>query len=173
MKKVILLSSILFFFSCINVDKKMSKKNTINDYITITICAKVLENDVFEIFFSEDPKKSYVPENKVKTIVKGRKEFQEIKFKFPSRVYPMKFRIDIGLNGYESIVEISEIKISTGRNTIIFSEEKIDKYFRANNYVNHIPNTKKFNRVIRNGVYDPFLLSIDLSKEIVDLFSYD
>lgn len=169
MKLVILFCAFLTFSTCKNTTQTESEK--INDYLIIDIKAKVLEDDIFEIYYSEDPKDLYLPENKVRANVKGGANFQNINFKFPDRTYPMKFRIDIGLNRNETIIEILEIKLSTGKNSKTFSGSEIGKNFRTNQFIQYNPSSNSFNRHILNGAYDPFLLSLDLSDDIVNLFS--
>ena len=175
MRGIILFASLMILISCKNKNSQQPKnieENTkINDFLTVKIKAKVLEDDIFEIYYAEDHKDPYLPEDKVRVQIKGGSDFQQINFKFPDRTYPMKFRIDIGLNRHETSIEISEIKLSTGKNERIFLGVEIAQKFRYNKFIEYEPNTNNFKRSIVNGVYDPFLLSIDLSNEIVDLFS--
>lgn len=174
MRGITFFISLMILISCKNKNQQqqnIEKDAKINDFLTVEIKAKVLEDDIFEIYYAEDHRDSYRPEDKVRVQVKGEGDFQRINFKFPDRVYPMKLRIDIGRNRHETSIEILEIKLSTGKNSRIFFGTEIDKKFRQNRFIEHKPNTNNFKRRIVDEVYDPFLLSIDLSDEIVSLFS--
>ena len=154
-------------------NKKIENKIQINDYLTVTIKAKVQEDDIFEIYYAENLENSYIPEDRVQVGIKGSNKFQEIDFKFPKRVYPLKMRIDLGLRRNETDIEIEEIKLSTGEKNIRFSTAEIVEKFRFNKYILHNSETNSFSRKIVDDLYDPIIFSGNLTQEVTEIFSED
>ena len=146
-------------------------QSKIDDFLTVTLKGKIWEDDVVEIYFAETVQEPYNALNKVTSFVKGSDSIQVIVFRLPERTYPFKIRIDLGAKGFETPIEILEIKLSTGRNSIVFNSEEINKAFRKNKYLETKSGSAKFYRKKIDGVYDPYLLSNDFSEIVVDLFS--
>ncbi len=174
MRVIIFFAAILLIMSCKNQGLKNQEDvniSKINDFLTIEIKARVLEDDIFEIYYAENLENTYMPEERVQANVRGSNEFQEIIFRFPDRVYPMKLRIDLGLNKNETDIEIEEIRLSTGDKNVKLSTEEIVQRFRLNKYISYSQETNSFRRKTINGIYDPIMLSGSLAKEVTDIFS--
>ncbi len=173
MKVVVFIGLILFVASCKKNSSTITKSEEliISDYLTVSIKGKLIEDDVLEVYFAENIRDQYNVRDKLRVSIEGSMDFQNIVFKLPERVYPMKLRIDLGTNNHETPVEIMEIKLSTGGKNKIIKANEIKKFFRSNQYIETKPESNKFLRRKVNGVYDPFLLSGDLTEITVDLFS--
>ncbi|MCM4161970.1 MULTISPECIES: hypothetical protein [unclassified Arenibacter] len=174
MKKIVFISIIILVLGCKNINKNRKMQNDtemINNYLEVILKIKILEDDIFEIFFAENIKDNYTAKNKIKSTITGNEDFQHIVFKLPNRTYPLKLRIDLGANNNETPIEIEQIKLSTGKNFKIFHGKELKKYFRINNYIINEPDSNIYFRIKINEKYDPYLLSTDLSKIISDLFS--
>ena len=146
-------------------------RDSTNDLLTVTINGKILEDDILEVFFAETIQEPYSVKNRCRVNVKGSPRTQEMVFKLPKRTYPFKLRIDLGTKGHETPIEIDEIRLSTGFKDTIFEMDEIKMAFRANQYLEIEPDSNKFTRKRVDGIYDPFLLSNDLTEIVVDLFS--
>ena len=163
----------ILFFGC-KQSPVLNNSNTqskINDFLTVSIKGKIWEDDIVETYFAESVQEPYNAINKVTTYVKGSDSIQDIVFRLPERTYPFKIRIDLGAKGFETPIEILEIKLSTGRNSKIFNTEEVNKAFRKNKCLETKSGSAKFYRKKIDGVYDPYLLSNDFSEIVVDLFS--
>ena len=83
----------------------------------------------------------------------------------------MKLRIDLGSKRHETPIQLEEIVLTTGGNSRVFKFEEIKTNFRKNQYLEIDPESNGYVRKLINGVYDPFILSGDLTKITVALFS--
>lgn len=175
MKLALCFTVISLFIGCKRTSwgKETQKERIINDYLTISIKGKLLEDDILEVYFAENIQDPYSLDNKQSIEVSGSDDIQDMVFRLPNRVYPMKLRIDLGSKGSETPFEIVEIKLSTGGKNKTFEIEEIKKVFRTNQYTEIELGSNLFLRKKVNGVYDPFILSGDLTKIVVDLFSED
>ena len=173
MKLILCCSVMVFLIGCKkNSSVKVDQQNMIiSDFLMVSIKGKLKEDDIIEVYFEESVQDPYTIENKQSLEVKGSSEIQDMVFRLPNRVYPMKLRIDLGSKGYETPFEIMEITISTGGKSKTFSVEEIKRVFRMNQYVEMESGSNRFIRKEVNGTYDPFILSGDLTNTIVELFS--
>lgn len=176
MKRIILIIS-LSILSCKGESSSSQKdeiKTKINPYLTVILKAEVSEDDVFEVFFSEEIINQYHPDDKIRTNVKGSSGVQDIVFELPEKIYPMKLRIDVGSKEFETPVKLNEVILTTGANVKSFSGEELNTFFKPNKYIeidNTLSNT--YNRKLVDGVYDPFFVSINLYDLVISLFKDD
>lgn len=172
-KRTIYFGLVLMLFGCKEYDssKLDQRRPVIDDFLTVSIKGVFIEDDIIEVYFTENVPEPYSKRNVRSLRVKGNKKTQEIVFKLPDRTYPMKLRIDLGSIGYETPIEIVEIRLSTGGKSKIFNIDEIMQAFRMNQFIEVDSVSNKLIRKKINGVYDPFILSGDLTKIIVDLFS--
>ena len=131
----------------------------------------IQNDDVFEVYYAESINEKYESSNKVRQEVYADSALQTITFRLPNRVYPFKLRIDFGSLGYETPIELHEISISTGGKTIAFDTIEIWKRFRLNPNMELVDGRKTLMRRKIHNSYDPFLLSNDLTKIVVNLFT--
>ena len=172
-----LLSLSLLLASCKNEPKKdkeqvesKDEKEIVQDFLSITIRAKVTQDDIFELYFEEDVTAPYSADYKISTPVNAKEGFQNIEFVLPVRVYPFKFRFDLGLKGHNSVVDVESILFSTGANNMLVPREQLSQYFTPNPYIEE----KGDGIYVRKSVeekYDPFLTSSDFTDIVISLFS--
>ena len=181
-KLAIILILLLFGVNCTNHVSHKTKQNDINfeqtkqrinDYLIIRMKVKVKEDDVFEIYYNEYLTGYYSIDNRVRLAIKGRDSFQELIFRFPERVYPLKLRFDLGMKQHETAIEISEIKFDTGGKSSTLYQEEIIERFRFNAHISVDKQTNKINRKVVENRYDPNMYSGDLTPEITNIFSED
>ena len=153
-----------------NINKKTEYENRVNPYLTVTLKAKVEESDKFQLYFSEEILGQYHPEDIVEVNLKGSDDFQLINFELPERIYPIKLRVDLGVNKRESPIVIEEITLSTGSKSKVYRNSELLKYFKPNKYIELDEATQSYNRKVVDGIYDPFLISININKVVTSLF---
>ncbi|MDW5288996.1 hypothetical protein [Formosa sp. PL04] len=174
MKRIILVLA-LMAFSCKDkpVENKNIKSIEMDSYLTVVINAKVLENDKFEVYFSEDILNQYHVEDKIEKHVIGDTEFQDISFQLPERIYPIKLRIDIGSSEVESPIEIRKITLSTTAKSKSFEGPELNTFFKTNKFIEHEESNNIYNRISIDGVYDPFMVTININDIVTNLFNED
>lgn len=159
-KSFIYIFSLLILFSC-----KNEKKNPNHESLKIIVKARILEDDKFQVFYIDGVNKGYTENRRIWKTVKGSKAFQEITFLLPT--IPTEFRIDIGENRHESIVEISKIILDDGNNQIEIKCDALHRFFKPNIY------TKKVDcgylRMVIDNRYDPFISSSALLNKKMEL----
>ncbi len=170
MRNKLILIVTLISFGCKEILHN-SGTDEINDFLTVIIEAKVEQDDIFEVYYSEQIGVPYDNNSKKSIFVSGSSHKQQLVFRLPDRIYPLKLRVDLGNRSNESPIEIYSITLSTGAKKIAFSISEIADSFRANQFLSHESGTYVFKRTKVNGVYDPFLLSRDLTQEIVEIFT--
>ena len=173
MRPVIFLAATFLFLNCHNAGKIKAKeeKSKIADFLTVSLKTKLAEDDILEVYYSESVQAPYNNQDKLSLYVKGDSLIQNIVFRLPDRIYPMKLRIDLGSKRHETPIQLEEIVLTTGGNSRVFKFEEIKTNFRKNQYLEIDPESNGYVRKLINGVYDPFILSGDLTKITVALFS--
>lgn len=173
MKSITFFTLILLFLNCQDTDKRKGKeaKSRIDDFLTVSLKTKLAEDDIIEVYYAESVQAPYNNNQKLSLYVKGDSVIQNVVFKLPNRIYPMKLRIDLGSKMHETIIQIDEIVLSTGVNSRVFKFEEIKTNFRENQYLEINNESNGYVRKLIDGVYDPFLLSDDLTKITVALFT--
>lgn len=139
------------------------------EFFTVTLNIKVIENDKLKVYYIENIGQEYTEEKKVEINVKGSEEFQN--FNFSIEGVPYKFRIDLGENGNETQVWISEIHLKYKGREIFVDKSIIHRLFNPNVYLQQ---TKKgWIRKSKDKRYDPFIESSALLQKRMELeFSY-
>ena len=176
MRKIIFIAITLLTISCKNENKtnikndKQKDTKEINSFLSVTVKAKVQEDDKFQLYFSEAITGQYHPEDIVEVGVKGENKFQNITFDLPKYIYPIKMRIDLGVRKIETPVFIEEIVFSTGANKKIFTRFELLEYFRPNKYIDFDKSLNRYNRKTISDIYDPFIVSINISNIVDSLF---
>lgn len=173
MRAIVFFLTMLVFTCCKDSGKIDSsiQENKISDFLKVSIKAKVLEDDIFEVYYAESVQAPYNSQDKLSRFVKGDSIMQNVVFRLPDKIYPMKLRIDLGAKKQETFIKIEEIVLSTGGNSKIFEFDEIQTFFRRNQHLEIDSKNKGYFRKSVDGVYDPFILSGDLTKITVALFS--
>jgi len=175
MKNIFCLILILIAFSCKkNENSKNSNqdlietKNKEDDQFKVIIEAVVKEDDKFQLFYVDNsPDGIFSPEKRVVFNLKGGDTPQKIQFTLPEKVLPYKFRIDLGENNIETIVEIYDIKLQYNNRKILIDSLVLERFFQPNIYLEKLNNGYK--RKVVDGRCDPFLVSTPLLNKKMEL----
>ncbi|GGW38916.1 hypothetical protein [Arenibacter certesii] len=152
--------SLLLLFSC-----NTRKKNASKDVFNITLVAKVLENDKFQVFYIDELNKGYTEDKRIVANVKKSPNFQEITFEL--NTIPLTFRIDLGENGHNSIVEVDKIILDSGNRKIELNSDVMHRFFDTNIYTSKVGNG--YHRSAVEGRYDPFISATALLEKKLEL----
>lgn len=124
-----------------------------------------MEDDTFQVFYIEGENKGYTEDRRIVTHVKQSIEFQEITFQLNS--IPLTFRIDLGENGYNSIVEVDKVILDNGNKKIELNSNVLHRFFEANIYTSKVGNA--YHRSAVDGRYDPFIAATALLEKKLEL----
>lgn len=136
------------------------------DQIFVTISAKVLVDDVFEIYYYEPGYDGFSSRDFVNSKIKGRDDFQDIKFELPKRIYPERLRFDFGKNKDQKEMILKGIKMSYKDKEYVFPEEDLKK-LRPSKFMEFNPELMSLNTKAIDNRYDPYFYSPKLTN-IVD-----
>jgi hypothetical protein len=174
MKKITLpFIFVLLSFSCNekknkDIEKQNLKKD--NSHITLTLKAVVLEDDEFDLYYSEEILGQYHPDDYLKVKVLGKNEFQEIIFDLPEKIYPIKLRLDVGSKGHDSNIKIDQIILSNGKKSRSINTAEFTSIFKPNKYLAKISGENTYSRKTIDNIYDPFFVSINIDEIVTKLF---
>ncbi len=135
-----------------------------NTNVSITLSAIITEDDVFQIFYSEDGTTNYNEENSTKVIIKGSPVNQKITFYFPNNSKLKNIRIDPGENPNQKSIKINSFEIKNKRKFFKVNGNEFFKYFNPNDklFVNKNKEILILNPKARiNGKVDPMLLATE------------
>lgn len=137
----------------------LSLKKTKPKEIDITIEAKVLINDNFQVFYSES--KDYNQKQSTRVDIIGENDYQKINFIIP--IDNIKnLRLDLGVNKNQKEISIKSIALKTESKTVTYKGTDLSAHFSANKFITNNKGILKLNEVA--NVYDPYLISTDLVK---------
>ena len=172
MKNRFLLTALLtfFFYSCDSSKKevKSTETNSTSDDVTLTIEAKFLLNDKFQIYYTKEPNVELSGEFFFDKYVYGSDQMQKVTFKFPKGVIPYKIRLDLGENNEQKNMSIKNIFISYKDNLINGDDGEFMSSWTPNESL--IYNNKQFlyDIVLINGLHDPLLISnVNIEKKLL------
>lgn len=177
MKSIIFsLSAVLILFSSCKGDKTENTdkvQTPTNIPFTITVSAIVEKDDVFQIFYNEDGKEAFLPENAITINVTGKKEPQDLVFTLPSDATPMSLRFDIGANKELKQVAFKGFRINYLDKSFKAEGAQFFKYFYPNTQVEFdvASSTAKI-KSVEGEAYDPIIgATMDLKAEILKLYN--
>lgn len=175
MKSTILsLATILVMFTSCKDDKKSETEVVApkNLAFTFTVNAVVEKDDVFQVFYNEDGKESYAPEDAITVNITGSKQAQDIIFTLPEDVAPMSLRFDVGANK-----ELKQIKVNGFTlNYLDSSFSGTSAQFFKDFYPNGNAEFDAANNIIKlkevDGIpYDPILgATMEFKAELIKLY---
>lgn len=176
MKSTILsLAAILVMFTSCKDDKKSETEVVAPKDLpfTITVNAIVEKDDTFQVFFNEDGKESYAPEDAITVNVTGKPQSQDIVFTLPEEITPMSLRFDVGANK-----DLGQVKVNG------FTLNYLDASFNGTSaqfFKSFYPNDNAEFDVVNNTIklksaegkpYDPILgATVDLKTEMTKLIN--
>lgn len=175
MKSTILsLAAILVMFTSCKDDKKNETEVVAPKVLpfTFTVNAIVEKDDVFQVFFNEDGKESYAPEDAITVSITGKKEAQDIVFILPDNVAPMSLRFDVGANKELKQIKVNGFTLNYLDSSFSGTSAKFFKDFYPNgnaefDVVNNTINLKDVDGI----PYDPILgATMELKAEILRLY---
>lgn len=168
----------LSFVSCKNEKTEDNSTTTApivskDSPFTVKINAVILKDDIFNIYYNEDGKDVYLPEQVVIIETKGKDVAQDIVFELPKDIMPMNLRFDLGANKEQKSIKINSFQMDyLGKSFATKNPAEFIKYFSPNPQIVFDAATSSANIVIDNTVmYDPiFFATPELKKEIENLY---
>lgn len=164
---ILMISSIL-----LGIYLKEIKINNLDD-LEVVLIARVQKDDVFQLFYTENEGEIFSPKKSIKTEVKGKNDFQHIIFKLHNLADLDRFRLDIGSNRSQGIIEIKKIIFKGNFDESVFDIKQFQNIFESNDFISLssikgllIASTKMLNGV---KIYDPYFTSKKESEEIKNL----
>lgn len=160
MRKHIYLVFLLCLIACKNEKGNTLEKNkeAKEDVFTVLMNVKVLEDDKFQLFYIDDsPQGKYKIDERIVIPITGSNEFQIVEFALPHKLLPSKFRIDVGEKGFETLIEIREVKLKFNDNLIEINSKVFSRFFQPNIYIKKVDNG--YLRTKIDGRCDPFFVS--------------
>lgn len=124
--------------------------------IIVDIETRVLENDIFYVYYLQEGIKKWSDTQSVHQRIKGNKSYQNLRFSLPLDKPIKRIRIDIGANKNQKPIVINSITIRSEVGILKFEKDFFEN-FDLNAYATF--NKDKFIPKIVNGRYDPFLVS--------------
>lgn len=166
----ILIMSLLVLASCKEkrdeLKEDTAKEQIVLEELTlkVKINAKVLVDDVFEVYFYEPGMKTFHPEDFVFTKVSGDTLFQEIIFELPENIYPERLRLDFGKNMAQQEMEIISIRLLYGSKEYEFSNDEIINKFKPSKFIDFDIKSKKIKPLVIDGRYDPYFYTMKVTN---------
>lgn len=171
----------LLIASCADNKKKKIKEDKDNENssieevsevkeenLKVIINAKVLIDDVFEVYFYEVGEETFHSKDFVSSRVTGKLENQDITFILPDRTYPERLRLDFGKNEAQKLILLNSIKITYNKREYLFENQEIATEFKASKFIDF--DKEKF--IIKtkpiDGRYDPYFYT----KKVTNIVNY-
>lgn len=146
--------------------------NSSNKEVTLILEFKNKVNDVFRVYYSDDPTLEITGENVLNKYVFTRgNDFQTVLFKFPRGEKPYKLRLDLGVNQSSTEITIKNISIKYGDNIINGDDGLFLNYWGANQSLQWDNTNYFYNIVPFENNKTPMLISNEeLNKAILELY---
>ncbi|WP_299108177.1 hypothetical protein [uncultured Winogradskyella sp.] len=172
MRKVLVVFVLLTLFCCEEKNKPtiIDNAKAKQEFLTVTVKAIVVEDDTFDLFFSEHILSQYNPDEHVSLKVKGGNNTQELVFNLPKEIYPIKLRLDVGAKEHNTVIKIDEVVFSTGNKKKIINSNEFDLIFKPNKYLEKTDGINTYKRQTINNFYDPFFVTINIEEMVMGLF---
>ncbi len=164
---IVVLLGIIAFVLLANYLKNYENKELNN--MVVVLSAKVLKDDVFQLFYQETPESKFKIEKSVRVNIKGSDVYQDITFELPKIQDLFRLRLDIGENLDQNTVVIKEIKFLKENEEFVFGANGFNRLFAPNKYVTASDNggfLGKHAVIDSKPVYDPYFISVDSSQEM-------
>lgn len=112
-KTVLSLMVVLFITSCKNNEKTETVPEAPKEHkgLIVSMNLIVQEDDLFQIFYTEDGSDNFVGEKCINVNVKGSNQAQEINFNIPEDVFPRQLRFDVGSNKAQKDIKVESFKL--------------------------------------------------------------
>lgn len=136
--------------------------------VVIELKAKVLENDLFQLFYLQEGESSFSEKNSVRVNVKGDTAYQNIKFIIPLDTLITKFRLDVGRNSKQKPMRFERIDLKALNTSF--------EYTMSESFMPNVNITQKDGQYITNSTtksYDPFFTSKFNVPQIIETLKED
>ncbi|HEX8269274.1 MAG TPA: hypothetical protein VF581_05230 [Flavobacterium sp.] len=179
MKKVIFGFLILGMIGTSCKDEKKEKGTgdsapavAVNIPFTVSLRAIVEKDDNFAVYYNEEGKDDYKPEDVVIVTIKGSPNPQNLLFKMEEGIAPTNLRFDMGANTEQKSVKIESFSVINGSKSFTADGKDFTTYFSPNTQVNFDAATGTANFVSDGKSHTPiFLATPNLQAEIVKLYN--
>lgn len=146
-------------------------ENNSLENITVVLTAKVLKDDVFQVFYNDREDQKFDITKSVQSAVQGSKEYQQIEFIIPKIDSLATIRLDIGSNESQETVWVKEIKFSRYNQEIVFDLNNFNRLFEPNIYIKKDKTNSggfigKSAVINEHTIYDPYFVFKDGKKEL-------
>ena len=132
--------------------------------ISIVLDMVVPEDDVFQIFYTEDGTANCAEERSVKTVVKGSPASQKIKFDFSEDLAMNYLRIDVGENPKQGQVKVNGMVYKYFDKTFEIKGSEFFTYFAPSTQVEIDVRNATFTPISKGEVHDPTFYTLDPLK---------
>jgi hypothetical protein len=156
----------LIFFIVIFLPYKPDK--TQSDII-VELKVRVLEDDIFQLFYLQDGMNGFTEDKSASADVKGSSDTQEVKFVIPFNKPIHKIRLDVGRNLKQKPIILGSVKFLFSKNTLEFD---VFKSFTPNDYISY--DNGEYVTKTRQDLdypYDPYFVSNFNLSEKTDLLA--
>jgi hypothetical protein len=178
MKKVTSLFIVIALFVCCKNETKQDKPLRVDSgveeikaeskTIDVVINAKVLVDDVFEVYYYEPGLQTFHPKDFVSSQVKGSQDFQDITFSLPENILPERIRLDFGKLKNQKEIILNSIKLVYGQKEYVFSEDEILNEFKPSKFIDFDKETMSIKTKEIDGKYDPYFYS----KKVIGIVDF-
>lgn len=151
----------------IKVEEKKSENN-----LYVIINAKILDDDVFEVYYYESGESTFNPKDFVSVKVNGSPDFQEIKIKLPDQIYPERLRLDMGKNKNQRAMTLNTVSLKWNDKVYDFKRNEIANEFKPSKFMDFDKNTFTLTTKVIDNRYDPYFYTMKLTN-IVDYLLED
>ncbi len=167
MKNILLITLLILLASCGKEKRKeIEEINEKENKLKVVINAKVLENDVFEVYFYESGDETFNSKDYVFTKVEGMGENQNIVFNIPDNIYPERLRLDFGKIKTQKPIELNTIKLVFNSKEYIFDKEEIINEFKPSRFIDFDKESFVIKTKEIKGRYDPYFYTKKLNNII-------
>lgn len=153
-----------FFTNCKDKSEIMREEFTFNVQLNL----KVVEDDFFEVFYTDlNSKEGFTETKKVRKKIIGKDSFQNIQFDL-NKTSLSKFRIDFGENKNQKDIILKNIIIKRNQDSIEIKNDVLHRFFQINKFLEW---DKKGRLKIKeiNKKRDPFIVSSSLLIKKIQL----
>lgn len=141
--------------------------------VEVVVAMTVKEDDIFELFYTEDGTNNFGPKSK-RVTVPGNDQKQLITFVLPDDAKPTNLRLDVGQNPDQEDMIIESLIVKFHDNSLKISAEQFFKYFNPNGDIEVNPAKEIIIPDPRKGGYDPaFYPEAEITAKLMRLVNQE
>lgn len=167
---------LFFLFISCSHDNNSTKHKTISNNqnkpkFKVVIEGKFKKNDIFQLFYAQDIKDNFTEEYHQNKMIIGSDELQKITFELSDSIKPQKIRIDLGSNEKQESIDLKNISIYYGKDSIIGDNGDYMNLFIFNSFIAFDKDNFNYKLKTIDAIYDPYILSNnDLNRRLIKLY---